>query len=120
MIIINGKEFNCVTSYEVGRPKLWGDDTGRTYNQGAFKGTLIGVFPKLEVKFRPRSEQELSEIIRELDKGNQTVTYFDPKTQSNKTANFYTNDYSNSLTRFLNNQKIWQEFTVSFIKKERD
>lgn len=120
MITINGTEFNCVTSFEFARPKLWADDTGRTYAQGRFKGTLIGIFPKLEVSFKPRSENELQSLIRELDKGNQTVRYYDPKTRGYKTADFYTNDYTNGLHRFLNNQKLWKDFKVSFIRKERD
>lgn len=120
MITVNGKAFNCVIDYDAGRPKLWSEDTGRTYDSGKFKGTLIGVFPKLEVTFYPASEADLSSLITELDKGSQTVRYFDPKTNGYKTSEFYTNDYSVAMTRFGSRQKLWKPLKVTFIKKERD
>ena len=95
--------------------KLWGSDTGRNL-KGQFTGTLVGVFPKLILTFRKLTKAEMNIIAPILDSASQTVTYYDPTKNSNKTINTYTGDWSYENKRIANKNN---SFECSFIAKER-
>lgn len=73
--------------------KLWGSDTGRNL-KGKFSGTLVGVFPKITLTFRKLTKAEMNIIAPILDSSSQTLRYYDPTTNSNKTLSTYTGDWS--------------------------
>lgn len=94
--------------------KLWGDDTGRSLS-GNFNGTLRGIFPKLELTFKPMTQSELEAIVPLLDTDYQQVTYYDPYKQAITTMQTYTGDYSYTI------ENIGQTSTlkISFISTKR-
>ena len=95
--------------------KLWGSDTGRNL-AGKFTGTMVGVFPKIILTFRKLTKAEMNIIAPILDSANQTVSYYDPSTNSTKTITTYTGDWS------YENKQIVQKnesFECSFIATER-
>ena len=95
--------------------KLWGTDTGRNL-KGSFSGTLVGIFPKIILTFRKLTKDEMNIIAPILDSGTQSLTYYDPSTNSNKTISTYTGDWS------YENKKITtknESFECSFIARER-
>ena len=95
-------------------PKLWASDSGRNL-AGKMTGTLIGVFPKLILQFRPLTREELNIIAPILDSANQSVTYYDPNKNKNITIITYTGDWE--LTN--NNLNQNQGFSCSFISIEK-
>ncbi len=95
-------------------PKLWASDSGRNL-AGKMTGTLIGVFPKLILQFRPLTKEELNIIAPILDSANQSVTYYDPNKNENITMTTYTGDWE--LTN--NNLNQNQGFSCSFISIEK-
>lgn len=116
-LIINGITFNCHTAYSYGSNKLWEEGTGREYKAGEFNGTLIGLFPKLEVEFAPQSALELSNLIKECEKTSQTITYYSPITMTPQTREFYSNDFSINLSRAITGD--YDTFKVNFISRKR-
>lgn len=95
-------------------PKLWASDSGRNL-AGKMSGTLIGVFPKLILQFRPLTKEELNIIAPILDSARQNVTYYDPSKNSNITITTYTGDWE--LTN--NNINENKGFSCSFISTEK-
>lgn len=95
--------------------KLWGSDTGRNL-KGKFTGTLVGIFPKIILTFRKLTKAEMNIIAPILDSASQTLTYYDPATNSNKTITTYTGDwgYENKNIATKNDS-----FECSFIAMER-
>lgn len=95
--------------------KLWGSDTGRNL-AGKFTGTLVGVFPKITLTFRKLTQAEMNIIAPILDSANQTLRYYDTTTNSYKTLNTYTGDwsYTNKNVMIKNDS-----FECSFISRER-
>ena len=91
-------------------PKLWASDSGRNL-AGKMTGTLIGIFPKLVLQFRPLTKEELVVIAPILDKSNQNVTYFDPTKNKKVTMKTYTGDWELVNTTMNKNQG----FSCSFI-----
>ena len=85
--------------------KLWGSDTGRNL-KGKFSGTLVGVFPKITLTFRKLTKAEMNIIAPILNSGSQSLTYYDPSTNSNETISTYTGENDSS-------------FECSFIARER-
>ncbi len=95
--------------------KLWGTDTGRNL-KGRFSGTLVGVFPKIILTFRKLTKAEMNIIAPILDSGTQTLTYYDPSTNSNETISTYTGDWSYENKHIMTKNN---SFEISFIARER-
>lgn len=95
-------------------PKLWANDSGRNL-AGKMTGTLIGIFPKLVLQFRPLTRKELNTIAPILDSARQTVTYYDANKNQNVTMETYTGDWE------ITNKNIGENkgFSCSFISTEK-
>lgn len=94
--------------------KLWSSDTGRNL-AGTQSGTLIGIFPKLILQFKPLTKEELNIIAPILDKARQNVTYYDPNKNKNITMTTYTGDWG-VLNRNINKN---DGFSCSFISTKK-
>jgi len=95
--------------------KLWGSDTGRNL-KGKFSGTLVGIFPKITLTFRKLTKAEMNIIAPILDSGTQSLTYYDPSTNSNKTISTYTGDWSYENKQIMTKNN---SFDCTFIARER-
>lgn len=120
LLKINNKDWtgSIIAPFNIGRHKLWGDDTGReTTMSGKMTGTLVGIFPKLTVILYPKDSNDLQELIKVLDTAWQTVQYYNPKTKALTTLGTYTNDYDIAI---VNLEPVTEEIKVSFIATERE
>lgn len=90
--------------------KLWGDDTGRSLS-GNFSGTLRGIFPKVELTFKPLKQSELQTLVKLFDTDYQQFTYYDPYKEAINTIETYTGDYSYTV----NNTNHTSTLKISFI-----
>lgn len=90
--------------------KLWGDDTGRSLS-GNFNGTLRGIFPKVELTFKPLKKSELQTLVKLFDTDYQQFTYYDPYKETTITMQTYTGDYSYTV----NNTDHTSTLKISFI-----
>lgn len=114
-IIINGISMGqYIVQATYSSPKLWASDSGRNL-AGKMTGTLIGIFPKLILQFRPLTKDELNIIAPILDSARQTVTYYDASENQNITMTTYTGDWE--ITNTTMNQN--QGFSCSFISIEK-
>ncbi len=95
--------------------KLWGSDTGRNL-KGSFSGTLVGIYPKITLTFRKLTQAEMNMIAPILDSGSQSLTYYDPSTNSNKTITTYSGDWSYENKQIMTKN---ESFSCTFISRER-
>lgn len=95
--------------------KLWGSDTGRNL-KGSFSGTLVGIFPKITLTFRKLTQNEMNLIAPILDSSSQSLTYYDPTTNSNKTITTYSGDWSYENKQIMTKN---ESFSCTFISRER-
>lgn len=118
LLRLNNRDYTgmILTPFKVERNKLWGDDTGRVMS-GEMKGTLVGIFPKLQVMFQPKTDQQLSELLEDLDSPNQTVQYYEARYKGMRTLGTYTNDYGYEI---YNLEPHISEVTVSFIAVKKE
>ena len=84
--------------------------------KGKFSGTLVGVFPKITLTFRKLTKAEMNIIAPILDSGTQSLTYYDPSTNSNKTISTYTGDWSYENKQIMTKN---DSFSCTFISRER-
>lgn len=82
---------------------------------GTQSGTLIGIFPKLILQFKPLTKEELNIIAPILDKARQSVTYYDPNKNKKITMTTYTGDWG-VLNRNINKN---DGFSCSFISTKK-
>ena len=114
-VIINGVSMGqYIVEAKFSYPKLFASDSGRNL-AGKMTGTLIGVFPKLVLQFRPLTREELNIIAPILDSANQSVTYYDPNKNKNITMTTYTGDWEITNTSLNQNKG----FSCSFISIEK-
>lgn len=111
LLKIDGIKIPKIKEYKVGRNKLWKDST-RNMN-GDIRATLIGIFPKITIKFASMTETEMQLITGLLDKEFFDVTYFDPRTSQEHTAKYYAADFETEI--FSKNKEIYSPFDVSLI-----
>ena len=106
---------NYITEARYGYNKVWGDDSGRNF-AGKMSGTLIGIFPKIVVRFRKLTKTELQTITPILDSASQTVKYYDPTKQAYVEMATYTGDYEITNNKIIDNSNKKSEgFEISFI-----
>ena len=84
--------------------------------KGKFSGTLVGIFPKITLTFRKLTKAEMNIIAPILDSGTQSLTYYDPSTNSNKTISTYTGDWSYENKQIMTKNN---SFDCTFIARER-
>ena len=94
--------------------KLWGDDTGRSLS-GNFSGTLRGIFPKIELTFKPMTQNELQTLVKLFDTDYQTLTYYDPYKEAVVDMQTYTGDYSYKV----NNTNHTSTLKIPFIATKK-
>ena len=114
-LIINGVSMGkYIVQATYSSPKLWASDSGRNL-AGKMTGTLIGIFPKIILQFKPLSQEELNIIAPILDSVNQTVQYYDASKNETITMKTYTGDWE-----IVNkNIKVNEGFSCSFISVEK-
>ena len=114
-VIINGVSMGqYIVEAKFSYPKLWASDSGRNL-AGKMSGTLIGIFPKLILQFRPLTKEEINIIAPILDSANQQVTYYDVNENKNITMTTYTGDWELTNKNLNKNEG----FSCSFISTEK-
>ena len=98
--------------------KLWSSDSGRNLS-GSMTGTLIGIFPKLILQFRPLTQNELEIIVPILDASNQTTSYYDPNKKQQTSMTTYTGDYEIVNKHIISGNAKNEGFSCSFIATQR-
>lgn len=117
LITLNGQNVPCITSYKLGRCKLWGSDTGRNM-AGSMKGTLVGIFPKITLEVGYTSDDDMSTLENILDMAVISVTYYSNKYKTTLTADYYASDYDENLGR--KEDMTYAPFTVSLVPNESE
>lgn len=94
-----------VLSAKIADCKLWADDTGRSMT-GEFKGTLVGIFPKLYLSVGRQNAAERAELSTLLNQPVTTVRAYNVSKQKFVTASFYFNDVENQVDLWDNKGKF--------------
>lgn len=94
LLQVNGVTIPAIKSYKVTYAHLW-KDADRNMN-GSVRASLIGIFPKIEVETRNvLTRTELQSIYTALESlPFYSVTFWDPATDTTKTADYYTADWT--------------------------
>lgn len=118
-VIINGVNMgDYLLDAEYGYNKLWSSDSGRNL-AGSQSGTLIGIFPKLVLEFKPLTKSELEAIVPILDSPRQTVSYYDPNKKTQTTMTTYSGDYKYKNKNVISGNVTNEGFSCSFISTSR-
>jgi hypothetical protein len=112
LLKINGSNVPNLKQYKVTYAKLWAD-ADRNMN-GDVRATLIGVFPKIELEIAGVLTQSIvSSLCAILDQPYFSVEFFNPKTNSRITAQYYASDYSADLSE--RQRELYKPFTVNLV-----
>lgn len=103
-----------LTGATIGYYKLWSSDSGRNM-AGTNTGTLIGIFPKIQLTFRTLTDAELSIILKLVNKSNMTLTYWDTELQQEKSLSCYAGDAETPVKKL----GTYQSFRVSIISNAK-
>ncbi len=95
LISIGGLTLTEMVKYDMNYSKLW-KDADRNMN-GDVSSTFIGVFPNIDGETTPLTQAQVQTICAALDQPYFSMTFWDPSTGSQQTANYYASDYKISL-----------------------
>lgn len=92
LIIDNVKMAQYITSVHWGYHKIWSSKSGRNM-AGTNSGSLVGIFPKITMKFRKLNDTDLGTVLALFNKAENKVSCYNPdvgRVVSN--MSFYSND----------------------------
>lgn len=117
LLKINGTTVPGIKSYKVGYNHLW-KDADRNMS-GSVRASLIGIFPKIEATTRDViSRTEIQAIYTALESQPYfSVQFWDPATDSVKTANYYTADWSVELES--KNRGLYKGTAITLVPVDR-
>lgn len=95
LIQIGGLTLTELVKYEMNYSKLW-KDADRNMN-GDVTATFIGVFPNIDAETTPLTQAQVQTLCSALDQAYFSLTFWDPSSGSQKTANYYASDYKITL-----------------------
>jgi len=101
-----------------GYHKLWGKDSGRNLN-GDITGTLLGIFPKITLEFKPLTKTELETIVPLLDKPSQIVRYYDANKKTYVEMSTYAGDYEVVNRNIIDDTLKNEGFSCALISRHR-
>lgn len=110
LIVIGSLTLTEVVKYDVNYSKLW-KDADRNMN-GDVSATFLGVYPNIDVTTKPLSRSEVTILSAALDQPYFSLTYWDPSSDSQRTAQYYASDYKISLTSRVTGAYGTVDFTV--------
>lgn len=96
LLQIDGQAVPSCKSYSVSYSKVWKD---RNVNMaGSVRGTLLGVMINLSVEFGGELLQaDMTSLLPKLKQDSFDVTFYDPETDTTKTAEYFVDDYDVAL-----------------------
>lgn len=95
LLKIGNTNISNISEYEVQYNKLW-KDADRNMN-GDVRATLIGIFPKLICKTTVQEQSLVATLGNLLNQPYFSVTFYDPLSNTVKTAQYYASDFSTKL-----------------------
>ena len=111
LVKIDGITIPHIVTYKIGRAKLW-KDADRNM-AGDVRATLIGIYPKIQMKIGVTTQEEMSKLTQLLDKDYFTVTWFDVRIQETISTKYYASDYDTEL--LSKSRGLYQPFEVSLV-----
>lgn len=118
-IKVNGvhlKAFDKIYSYKVSYNKVFDEDSGRNADY-EMEGTLIGVFPRLDLEIGRLTFDEASELLGVSNIANFEFSWFDFETQTFLSSDYYMSNPSVEI-RKLSNRKT-EPFSIGIIPKKK-
>ena len=76
--------------------KMWSEGSGRSMT-GESKGTMVGIFPKLQVKIGRQNASDRAVLCKLLNKSAVTVRAYSVDRQRFEQASFYFGDVTNKI-----------------------
>ena len=116
LLKIGDKDISKLVTYKVNYCKLWSSDTGRSMT-GENKGTLIGIFPKIEITLGKMTPKEMADFLSLVNVASANVTYYDTEKRKNLTNSFYFGDVADEVLR--QKDMTHKKISVSIIANKR-
>jgi hypothetical protein len=96
LIQIDGESVPSLKSYEVGYEKVWKDRT--TNMAGDVRATILGINIVLSVEFGGvLLQSDITSLLPKLKQDFFSVTFYDPETDTTKTADYFCDGYDVAL-----------------------
>ncbi len=115
LIVIGSLTLTEMVKYDMNYSKLW-KDADRNMN-GDVSSTFIGVFPNIDATTTPLTIAQVQTLCAALDQPYFSLTFWDPSSNSQKTANYYASDYKISLVNRLTGTFGTVDFSVVPVSK---
>lgn len=108
-----------IIEYRLTYEKLWSADTGRSIS-GKMQGTLIGIFPKIVIKFGKLSDAEYSNLASVMNSAEIKVDYYDSeKSEMSGIKSFYSDSLADDVKSTYMRNPIHKSVTVTLVSNDK-
>lgn len=115
LIEIGSLKLKEMVKYEVSYAKLW-KDADRNMN-GDVSASLIGIFPNVDASTTPMTQAQVQTLCSALDQSYFTMKFWDPSSNSQRSAKFYAADYKITLLNRIAGMYASVDFSVVPVSK---
>jgi hypothetical protein len=122
MLKINGRNYDRIVKYELEKNQIWAEDSGRSYGDGSWNGTILGNFTKPMVSLYFDDPVKLSQFEDDMLSGSIEVSFYDTRTRTMRTKTSYRNNYKIIINAYYDEglEQFFDLVEVNFITHERD
>lgn len=108
--------------YKLGKAQTWTEGSGRDYAQGRWMGSILGNYTNPTVEIALEDSTMLSILETELLKGTISVSFYDTRTNSVRTRNFYRANYEVVIDGFYDEgaDVDFNTIIIELVAHERD
>ena len=116
MIVVDGVEMPCPSSFTWGLQDVSDSDAGRTLDALMHKNR-IAQKRKIGLQWAGKNPSETSFILQAFNPEYVQVTYPDAMSGQNETRTFYVGDRSAPVWRWFHNKKIYENISFDLIER---
>ena len=122
MLRINGTKYDNIVSYELEKNQLWSENSGRSYGDMSWGGTVGGNFTKIKVSLYFDSPAKLAKLENDLLSGHINVEFYDTRTRTMRKKVYYRATYTVKINGFYDDGKeqLFDLIELTLVDHKRD
>lgn len=121
ILFINNKPYFAIVEYTLKKDQIWKEGSGRSPVDLKWYGVVYN-FTNLKVALQILNKQQMKELETDLRSGNITVKFYDSRTDSIRTKQFYRANYEVDLLGYYDKgtQVYYDVVPIEFVAIDKD
>lgn len=123
MLELNGVSYDDnLISYELEKSQLWTPNSGRSYGDMSWGGTVGGNFTKIKASLYFENPEKLSTLETTLLSGSINANFYDTRTRTIRNKIFYRANYTVKINGYYDDgaEQYFDLIEITLVDHDRD